>query len=133
MKSAVPVFLALLPGLVAAAEVPGPAAPADFGDLLREAETRNPDVRVAAADVHLDGAALGAYYAEPTPDGDAALVWAARTGGWVLDRVYTAKAFAGLLAMAGDGHWQEGDDVVFWHTGGQPAVFAPGGLPDELG
>ena len=34
----------------------------------------------------------------PTPEADAALVWAARTGGWVLDRVYTAKAFAGLLA-----------------------------------
>ena len=90
------------------------------------------DVRVAAADVHLDGAALGADYAEPTPDGDAALVWAARTGGWVLDRVYTAKAFAGLLTMAEGGRWREGDDVVFWHTGGQPAVFAPGGLPDDL-
>ena len=83
--------------------------------------------------MHLDGAALGADYAQPTPDADAALVWAARTGGWVLDRVYTAKAFAGLLAMAEDGRWREGDDVVFWHTGGQPAVFAPGGLPDELG
>ena len=91
------------------------------------------DVRVAAGDVHLDGAALGDDYAQPTSDADAALMWAARTGGWVLDRVYTAKAFAGLLAMAEDGRWREGDDVVFWHTGGQPAVFAPGGLPDDLG
>ena len=87
------------------------------------------DVRVAAGDVHLDGAELGADYAQPTPEADAALVWAARTGGWVLDRVYTAKALAGLLALAEDGRWREGDDVVFWHTGGQPAVFAPGGLP----
>jgi len=90
------------------------------------------DVRVAAADVHLDGAALGADYAQPTREADAALVWAARTGGWVLDRVYTAKALAGLLAMAEAGRWREGDDVVFWHTGGQPADFAPGGLPAGL-
>jgi 1-aminocyclopropane-1-carboxylate deaminase/D-cysteine desulfhydrase-like pyridoxal-dependent ACC family enzyme len=90
------------------------------------------EVRVDPEDVHLDGGALGADYAQPTPDADAALVWAARTGGWVLDRVYTAKAFAGLLAMAEAGRWQEGDDVVFWHTGGQPAIFAPGGLPDDL-
>jgi 1-aminocyclopropane-1-carboxylate deaminase/D-cysteine desulfhydrase-like pyridoxal-dependent ACC family enzyme len=90
------------------------------------------EVRVDANDVHLDGAALGADYAEPTAEADAALAWAARTGGWVLDRVYTAKACAGLLAMAEDGHWREGADVVFWHTGGQPAVFAPGGLPDDI-
>ena len=31
------------------------------------------DVRVAAGDVHLDGAALGADYAQPTPEADAAL------------------------------------------------------------
>jgi 1-aminocyclopropane-1-carboxylate deaminase/D-cysteine desulfhydrase-like pyridoxal-dependent ACC family enzyme len=43
--------------------------------------------------------------------------------------VYTAKAFAGLLALATAGRWGSGDDVVFWHTGGQPAVFAPGGIP----
>jgi len=96
-------------------------------DLLGLAE-----VRVAAGDVHLDGTALGVDYALATPEADAALVWAARTGGWVLDRVYTAKALAGLLAMAEDGRWRDGDDVVFWHTGGQPAVFAPGGLPHDL-
>ncbi len=87
------------------------------------------DVRVDAADVHLEGSTLGDDYAVPTPEADDALLWAARHGGWVLDRVYTAKAFAGLLALAADGHWAPGDDVVFWHTGGQPAVFAPGGLP----
>ena len=45
-------------------------------------------------------------------------MWAARAGGRVLDRVYTAKALAGLLAIAEDGRWQENDDVVF----GTPAV-----------
>ena len=87
------------------------------------------DVRVDAADVHLEGSALGDEYAVPTPEADDALLWAARHGGWVLDRVYTAKAFAGLLSLATAGRWGPDDDVVFWHTGGQPAVFAPGGLP----
>ena len=88
-----------------------------------------PDLRIKPQDVVIDGGSLGADYAVPTDEGDAALRWAAVHGGWVLDRVYTAKAFAGLLAMAAAGRWGEGDDVVFWHTGGQPAVFAPGGAP----
>jgi 1-aminocyclopropane-1-carboxylate deaminase/D-cysteine desulfhydrase-like pyridoxal-dependent ACC family enzyme len=88
-----------------------------------------PDLRIEPEDVVIDGGSLGADYAVPTDEGDAALRWAAVHGGWVLDRVYTAKAFAGLLALAAAGRWGEGDDVVFWHTGGQPALFAPGGAP----
>jgi 1-aminocyclopropane-1-carboxylate deaminase/D-cysteine desulfhydrase-like pyridoxal-dependent ACC family enzyme len=87
------------------------------------------DVAVDPADVHVEGSALGDDYAVPTPEADDALLWAAHHGGWVLDRVYTAKAFAGLLALAAAGRWGPGDDVVFWHTGGQPALFAPGGAP----
>jgi 1-aminocyclopropane-1-carboxylate deaminase/D-cysteine desulfhydrase-like pyridoxal-dependent ACC family enzyme len=88
-----------------------------------------PNLRIEPEDVMVEGGSLGVGYAVPTEEGDAALRWAAVHGGWVLDRVYTAKAFAGLLAMAAAGRWGEGDDVVFWHTGGQPAVFAPGGVP----
>jgi 1-aminocyclopropane-1-carboxylate deaminase/D-cysteine desulfhydrase-like pyridoxal-dependent ACC family enzyme len=89
------------------------------------------EVRVDPAEVELDGTWLGPDYAVGTPDADAALVWAAHRGGWVLDRVYTAKAFAGLLSLASTGRWASGDDVVFWHTGGQPALFAPGGYPSS--
>jgi 1-aminocyclopropane-1-carboxylate deaminase/D-cysteine desulfhydrase-like pyridoxal-dependent ACC family enzyme len=91
-----------------------------------------PDVEVAVDEVVVDPGFLGQGYAVPTAAADAALRWAATRGGWVLDRVYTAKAFAGLLAMAEAGQWRAGDDVVFWHTGGQPAVFAPGGAPEPL-
>ena len=51
-----------------------------------------------------------------------------RHGGWVLDRTYTGKGFAGLLGNAAAGRWRAGDDVVFIHTGGLPAVFAADGL-----
>ena len=37
---------------------------------------------------------------------------------------YTGKGFAGLLGNAATGRWRAGDDVVFIHTGGLPAVFA---------
>jgi 1-aminocyclopropane-1-carboxylate deaminase/D-cysteine desulfhydrase-like pyridoxal-dependent ACC family enzyme len=80
-------------------------------------------------DVHLDPNWMGADYGVPTPAGDAAIRWAARRGGWVLDRVYSGKGFAGLVGNAERGRWPEGGDVVFVHTGGMPAVFATGGVP----
>ena len=48
-------------------------------------------------DTGCEGRWLGADYAVPTTAGDEAVAWAARHGGWVLDRTYTAKGFSGLL------------------------------------
>ncbi|MBU3689685.1 MAG: hypothetical protein B7C54_04240 [Acidimicrobiales bacterium mtb01] len=79
--------------------------------------------RVEAADVEVDARWLGADYAIPTPESTAAADWAARTGAWVLDAVYTAKGMAGLLGNASAGRWASGDNVVWIHTGGQPEVF----------
>ncbi|HEY5662832.1 MAG TPA: pyridoxal-phosphate dependent enzyme [Ilumatobacter sp.] len=86
---------------------------------------------VERGDVHLDPGWMGDDYGVPTPAGDAAIGWAARRGGWVLDRVYSGKGLAGLLGNAEAGRWPPGSDVVFVHTGGMPAVFAPGGVPPE--
>ena len=49
---------------------------------------------------------------------------AARLEGLVLDPVYTGKAMAGLVAAVRDERIGPGDTVVFWHTGGAPALFA---------
>jgi 1-aminocyclopropane-1-carboxylate deaminase/D-cysteine desulfhydrase-like pyridoxal-dependent ACC family enzyme len=87
------------------------------------------DVRVDGADVEVDDRWIGDGYEVPTTDGDAAIRWAATHGGWVLDRTYTGKGFAGLLGHACAGRWGAGETVVFWHTGGAPAVFTPGGAP----
>ena len=84
---------------------------------------------VSGSDVQLDPDWLGDDYAVPTAAGDDAMRWAATTGGWVLDRTYTGKGLAGLRANAADGRWPRGADVIFVHTGGMPAVFAPGGAP----
>jgi len=82
---------------------------------------------VAAEDVEVDARWIGDDYAVPTEAGDAAIRWAARTGGWLLDRTYSGKGFAGALGLAAEERF--GDDVVVIHTGGWPALFAPNGTP----
>ena len=48
----------------------------------------------------------------------------ARTEGLVLDPVYSGKAMAALCTAVGDGRITDDDTVVFWATGGSPALFA---------
>jgi 1-aminocyclopropane-1-carboxylate deaminase/D-cysteine desulfhydrase-like pyridoxal-dependent ACC family enzyme len=91
------------------------------------------DCAVDTSDVHLDTSWMGDDYAVPTDSGDAAIRWAARRGGWVLDRTYSGKGLAGLLGTADAGRWPADSDVVFVHTGGLPSVFASGGAPSPEG
>jgi len=53
----------------------------------------------------------------------------ARLEGLLLDPVYTAKAAAGMIDLIGRGTIGRDERVLFWHTGGGPAIFAYG---DEL-
>ncbi len=87
------------------------------------------DLEVGDDAVEVDTRWLGQDYGVPTPAGDEAIRWAAVHGGWVLDRTYTGKGFAGLLGNAATGRWRPGAEVVFLHTGGLPAVFADDGAP----
>jgi len=48
----------------------------------------------------------------------------ARQEGILLDPVYTGRAAGGMLALAREGRFRAGEKVLFWHTGGAPAVFA---------
>ncbi len=50
----------------------------------------------------------------------------ARTEGLLLDPVYTGRAAAGLLDLIDRGYFRKEDTVLFWHTGGQPALFEEG-------
>lgn len=67
---------------------------------------------------------VGDGYGIPTAASREALELTARTEGIVLDPVYTAKAMAGLIHMVRSGHFTADDRVLFWHTGGQPGLFA---------
>ena len=46
--------------------------------------------------------------------------------GILLDPVYTGKVAAGLIGMVRRGDFGKGGKVLFWHTGGWPALFAYG-------
>jgi len=82
------------------------------------------DATVDPADVEVDTNWIGDDYAVPTDAGSAAITWAARTGGWLMDDVYSGKGLSGLLGLVEAGRWGSDDDVVFIHTGGWPALFA---------
>jgi D-cysteine desulfhydrase family pyridoxal phosphate-dependent enzyme len=48
----------------------------------------------------------------------------ARTEGLILDPVYTGRAAAGIIDLIRKGFFDKDDYVLFWHTGGVPALFA---------
>tara|TARA_R110000744_G_scaffold2188_6_gene8610 strand:+ start:580 stop:1569 length:990 start_codon:yes stop_codon:yes gene_type:complete len=48
----------------------------------------------------------------------------AQTEGILLDPVYTGRAMGGLIDMIRAGKIRKTDSVLFWHTGGAPALFA---------
>jgi 1-aminocyclopropane-1-carboxylate deaminase/D-cysteine desulfhydrase-like pyridoxal-dependent ACC family enzyme len=68
---------------------------------------------------------VGEGYGVPSEEGAAAISKLARTEGIFLDPVYSGKAFAGLLDLAA--RKEIGGKVLFWHTGGTPALFASNG------
>ncbi|MEW6029273.1 MAG: D-cysteine desulfhydrase family protein [Chloroflexota bacterium] len=48
----------------------------------------------------------------------------ARTEGLLVDPVYTGRAAAGMMDLIRKGFFKKDETVLFWHTGGQPALFA---------
>jgi len=66
----------------------------------------------------------GAGYGLPTDGMLEAVKLGARLEGLVLDPVYAGKGFAGFIDLVRRGRFGADDNVVFWHTGGAPALFA---------
>jgi len=48
----------------------------------------------------------------------------ARTEGILLDPVYTGRAFGAMIDLIKKGEFSKNDRVLFWHTGGTPALFS---------
>jgi D-cysteine desulfhydrase family pyridoxal phosphate-dependent enzyme len=81
---------------------------------------------IPQVEVIIDHSRFGAGYGQPTPETKEAIRAAARCEGLLLDPVYTGKAMAGLIGWAREERFAPGETVVFWHTGGAPALFAEG-------
>ncbi len=90
----------------------------DLGTLLGLDWRPHPD------DIVVTDEYVGERYGQPTQAGLDAIRLAARTEGILLDPVYTGKAMAGLIDLVRRGQFAPEQTVVFWHTGGQPALFA---------
>jgi 1-aminocyclopropane-1-carboxylate deaminase/D-cysteine desulfhydrase-like pyridoxal-dependent ACC family enzyme len=72
---------------------------------------------------------VNADYAEPgygvlTAREREAVQLFAKVEGLLLDPVYTGRAAAGLIDLTRQGFFKPEEHVLFWHTGGTPALFA---------
>ena len=74
--------------------------------------------------VNVDDGFVGGGYGVPTDHSHEALALVARTDAVFLDPTYTAKAMAGLIARVRAREFSDRETVLFWHTGGQVALFA---------
>lgn len=82
------------------------------------------DVPVDPEDVvAFDGYLGGGYAVLGDPEREAIRL-AARQEGLLLDPVYTGRAMAGLVDLVRRGTFGAGETLLFWHTGGTPALDA---------
>ncbi len=78
----------------------------------------------AAKDILVNDDYLGQGYAIMGDIEREAISLFARTEGLLVDPVYTGRAAAGLIHLVRKGFFDKTDKVLFWHTGGTPALFA---------
>jgi 1-aminocyclopropane-1-carboxylate deaminase/D-cysteine desulfhydrase-like pyridoxal-dependent ACC family enzyme len=88
------------------------------------AETMNWPLRLTADDIVNDLSHVGAGYQQPTPASLNAMRLAAETEGIFLDPNYTGKALAALIDDLATNAIDRERPVIFWHTGGVPALFS---------
>lgn len=79
---------------------------------------------LADVPVIVDDSFVGGGYGVPTDASREAIDLTARTEGIFLDPTYTAKAMAAVFAALRQGWFDAKATVLFWHTGGQVALFA---------
>ena len=82
------------------------------------------DKKIESEDVLVNDAYCQAGYGIIQPVEAEAIRLFARTEGILLDPVYTGRAAAGLIDLIRKGFFSPNETVLFWHTGGIPALFA---------
>jgi D-cysteine desulfhydrase family pyridoxal phosphate-dependent enzyme len=92
--------------------------------LVPTAERLGYDLAPGPDDVEIDDRYLGAGYGVLSTVEEEALRLVARTEGILLDPVYTGKAMGGLIDLVRRGEIGPRERILFWHTGGIPALFA---------
>ena len=62
-------------------------------------------------------------YGVVTENEKSAIKLLAETEGILLDPVYSGRAFFGMIDILKSGTLKKGSNILFWHTGGIPAIF----------
>jgi len=81
-------------------------------------------IEFTPADVLANADYCGAGYGVLTDAEREAVNLFAKYEGLLLDPVYTGRAAAGMIDLIRKGFFKKDETVLFWHTGGQPALFA---------
>ena len=81
-------------------------------------------IEFTQADVLANADYCGAGYGVLTDAEREAVSLFAKYEGLLLDPVYTGRAAAGMIDLIRKGFFKKDETVLFWHTGGQPALFA---------
>ncbi len=87
-------------------------------ELLGVKESISPD------EILVDDGYSGAGYGIVGPGEIEAIQMFARYEGLFLDPVYTGRAAWGMIDLIRGGYFKATDRILFWHTGGTPALFA---------
>ena len=90
----------------------------ETADLLGES------IDVSEKDVDIRDGYLGEGYGIVSELEREAIHLFAKTEGILLDPVYTGRAAGGMLDLIQKGEIDQEERVLFWHTGGTPALFA---------
>lgn len=82
------------------------------------------EIRIDAQDVCVNADYLGGGYGVlGRAEREAIQLFATREG-ILLDPVYTGRAAAGMIDLLRRGRFEKGESILFWHTGGTPALHA---------
>ena len=87
-------------------------------------EKLGPRIDFVPADVMANDNYCRSGYGVLTEAEREAVLLFARCEGLLLDPVYTGRAAAGLIDLIRKGFFKKSETVLFWHTGGQSALFA---------
>jgi D-cysteine desulfhydrase family pyridoxal phosphate-dependent enzyme len=79
---------------------------------------------VAEPDVLVNSDYVGGGYGVVGPAELEAIRTFARSEGLLLDPVYTGRAAAGMIDLISKNTFRPDESILFWHTGGVPALFA---------
>jgi 1-aminocyclopropane-1-carboxylate deaminase/D-cysteine desulfhydrase-like pyridoxal-dependent ACC family enzyme len=81
-------------------------------------------ITFSAQDFEVNDHYLGGGYAVLGEPEREAIRLCAQTEGLLVDPVYTGRAMAGLIDLIRAGEFKSDQNVLFWHTGGTPALVA---------